>query len=107
MLLQDSGDATSRYIVIVPLKYDVHTVTTIELASFNDFEEHHTMFLKKSRRILGVGYPEFANRTKNESLIGECQDKREQMRARRRIDAAEQGGITSHARRIGKEKKSE
>jgi CHASE3 domain sensor protein len=75
------GDATPKYIVIVPLKYDVHTVAVIELASFTDFEEHHTMFLKKSGEFLASAILNSQTTQKMKTLLENARMSEEQLRA--------------------------
>lgn len=75
------GDATPKYIVIVPLKYDVHTVAVVELASFTDFEEHHTMFLKKGGEFLASAILNSQTTQKMKTLLDNARMNEEQMRA--------------------------
>lgn len=75
------GDATPKYIVIVPLKYDVHTVAVVELASFSDFEEHHTMFLKKAGEFLASAILNSQTTLKMKTLLDNARMNEEQMRA--------------------------
>jgi CHASE3 domain sensor protein len=75
------GDATPKYLVIVPLKYDVHTVAIIELASFEDFEEHHTIFLKKAGEFLASAILNSQTTQKMKSLLDNARINEEQMRA--------------------------
>jgi putative methionine-R-sulfoxide reductase with GAF domain len=75
------GDATPKYLVIVPLKYDIHTVAIIELASFNDFEEHHTMFLKKAGEFLASAILNSQTTQKMKILLENARINEEQMRA--------------------------
>jgi len=75
------GDATPKYIVIVPLKYDVQTVAIVELASFSDFEEHQTIFLKKAGEFLASAILNSQNTLKMKSLLNNAKMNEEQMRA--------------------------
>ncbi len=75
------GDATPKYLVIVPLKYDIHTVAIIELASFIDFEEHHTMFLKKAGEFLASAILNSQTTQKMKTLLENARLNEEQMRA--------------------------
>ena len=75
------GDATPRYLVIVPLKYDVQTVAIVELASFSDFEEHQTQFLKKAGEFLASAILNSQNTLKMKSLLDNARMNEEQMRA--------------------------
>ena len=75
------GDATPRYLVIVPLKYDVQTVAIVELASFSDFEEHQTQFLRKAGEFLASAILNSQNTLKMKSLLDNAKINEEQMRA--------------------------
>lgn len=75
------GDATPKYIVIVPLKYDIHTVAIIELASFNDFEEHQTLFLKKAGEFLASAILNSQTTQKMKILLENAKQNEEEMRA--------------------------
>jgi CHASE3 domain sensor protein len=75
------GDATPNYLVIVPLKYDIHTVAIVEFASFSDFEEHHTMFLKKAGEFLASAILNSQNTQKMKTLLENARINEEQMRA--------------------------
>jgi CHASE3 domain sensor protein/putative methionine-R-sulfoxide reductase with GAF domain len=46
------GDSTPAHLIIVPLKYDVHTVAVIEIASFLFFEGFQISFLQKAGEFL-------------------------------------------------------
>lgn len=75
------GDATPGYLVIVPLKYDVQTVALVELASFSDFEEHQTQFLKKAGEFLASAILNSQNTLKMKTLLDNAKMNEEQMRA--------------------------
>ncbi len=75
------GDATPKFLVIVPLKYDVQTVAIVELASFSDFEEHQTQFLKKAGEFLASAILNSQNTLKMKSLLDNARMNEEQMRA--------------------------
>jgi CHASE3 domain sensor protein len=75
------GDATPKYIVIVPLKYDVHTVAVVELASFTNFEAHHTMFLKKAGEFLASAILNSQTTQKMKALLDNARMNEEQLRA--------------------------
>jgi PAS domain S-box-containing protein len=47
------GEATPRYLIIVPLKYDQHVMGVIELASFQPMEKHKVEFIEKIAENLG------------------------------------------------------
>ena len=75
------GDATPNNLAIVPLKYDIHTVAIVELASFNDFEEHHTLFLKKAGEFLASAILNSQNTQKMKALLENARINEEQMRS--------------------------
>jgi len=75
------GDATPKFLVIVPLKYDIHTVAIVELASFNNFEEHHTLFLKKAGEFLASAILNSQNTQKMKALLENARINEEQMRS--------------------------
>ncbi len=76
------GDATPGFLIIVPLKYDVHTVAIMELASFNTFEEHHVMFLQKAGEFLASAILNSQNTQKMKNLLENARITEEQMRQR-------------------------
>jgi GAF domain-containing protein len=76
------GDATPDFLVIVPLKYDVHIVAIIELASFSKFEQHHVMFLQKAGEFLASAILNSQNTQKMKSLLETARITEEQMRQR-------------------------
>lgn len=76
------GDATPNFLVIVPLKYDVHTVAIIELASFSKFEPHHVMFLEKAGEFLASAILNSQNTQKMKNLLETARITEEQMRQR-------------------------
>ncbi|MBL7859414.1 MAG: GAF domain-containing protein [Cyclobacteriaceae bacterium] len=64
------GDSTPKHLVIVPLKYDIHTVAVVEIASFNFFEEHHINFLKKAGEFLASAISKLTDNLQNEESAG-------------------------------------
>ncbi len=76
------GDATPGFLVIVPLKYDVHIVAIIELASFTSFEQHHVMFLQKAGEFLASAILNSQNTQKMKNLLETARITEEQMRQR-------------------------
>jgi CHASE3 domain sensor protein len=76
------GDATPDFLVIVPLKYDVHIVAIIELASFSKFEPHHVMFLQKAGEFLASAILNSQNTQKMKNLLETARITEEQMRQR-------------------------
>jgi CHASE3 domain sensor protein len=75
------GDATPKFLVIVPLKYDVQTVAIVELASFSDFEEHQTTFLKKAGEFLASAILNSQNTQKMKTLLENARINEEQLRS--------------------------
>ena len=76
------GDSTPKHLVIVPLKYDVHTVAVVEIASFNFFEEHHINFLKKAGEFLASAILNSQTSFKMKHLLEQSQINEENMRQR-------------------------
>ena len=76
------GDATPGFLVIVPLKYDIHTVALIELASFEEFQAHHIMFLQKAGEFLASAILNSQNTQKMQALLENARVNEEQMRQR-------------------------
>src|SRR5690606_38015788 len=76
------GDATPGFLIIVPLKYDIHTVAIMELASFSHFEEHHVMFLQKAGEFLASAILNSQNTQKMKNLLENARITEEQMRQR-------------------------
>jgi hypothetical protein len=76
------GDSTPRHLVIVPLKYDIHTVAVVEIASFNFFEEFHINFLKKAGEFLASAILNSQTTFKMKHLLEQSQVNEENMRQR-------------------------
>jgi CHASE3 domain sensor protein len=76
------GDATPTNLVIVPLRYDVHTVAVFELASFNQYETHHVTFLQKAGEFLASAILNSQNTQKMKNLLEHARINEEQMRQR-------------------------
>jgi len=76
------GDSTPRHLVIVPLKYDIHTVAVVEIASFSFFEEYHITFLKKAGEFLASAILNTQNTFKMKHLLEQSQVNEENMRQR-------------------------
>lgn len=76
------GDSTPRHLVIVPLKYDVHTVAVIEIASFSFFAEHHIGFLKKAGEFLASAILNSQTTYKMKYLLDQSMVNEESMRQR-------------------------
>lgn len=76
------GEATPGYLVIVPLKYDIQTVAIAELASFQNFQPHHILFLQKAGEFLAAAVLNSQNTQKMRSLLDHAKINEEQMRQR-------------------------
>lgn len=76
------GDATPNHLVIVPLKYDIHTVAVVEIASFFIFEEYHIEFLKKAGEFLASAILNSQNTNKMSHLLEQARITEEGMRQR-------------------------
>jgi truncated hemoglobin YjbI len=76
------GDATPKFLVIVPLKYDIQTVAIVEMASFSDFEQHHVTFLQKAGEFLASAILNSQNTQKMKALLDTARINEEQMRQR-------------------------
>jgi CHASE3 domain sensor protein/putative methionine-R-sulfoxide reductase with GAF domain len=76
------GDATPAYLVIVPLKYDIHTVAILELASFAPFEQHQIQFLQKGGEFLASAILNTHNTQKMKNLLEHARMNEEQMKQR-------------------------
>lgn len=76
------GDSTPKHLIIVPLKYDIHTVAVIEIASFSFFEEYQIGFLKKAGEFLASAILNSQTTYKMKSLLEQATINEENMRQR-------------------------
>lgn len=76
------GEATPRYLVIVPFKYETHIPAIIEVSSFNDLEEHHLQFLKKAGEYLASAIVNSQNTSRMKVLLENASYNEKQMRQR-------------------------
>jgi len=76
------GEATPKHLLIVPLKYDVHTVAVLEIASFIFFENHHTDFLRKAGEFLASAILNSQTTNKMSSLLDQAHITEANMRQR-------------------------
>ncbi|MBA4053774.1 MAG: hypothetical protein C0490_03605 [Marivirga sp.] len=76
------GDSTPKHLIIVPLKYDIHTVAVIEIASFSFFEEYQISFLKKAGEFLASAILNSQTTHKMKSLLEQSRINEENMRQR-------------------------
>lgn len=89
------GDATPSHLVIVPLKYDVHTVAVVEMASFLCFEDFHIEFLKKTGEFLASAILNSQNTHKMSHLLEQARITEEGMRQREE-EMRQYGGAAGH-----------
>jgi putative methionine-R-sulfoxide reductase with GAF domain len=76
------GDATPRHVVIVPLKYDRHTLAIVELASFSPYDTHHVSFIEKSGEFLASAILNAQTTSKMKTLLDQAKITEEEMRQR-------------------------
>jgi CHASE3 domain sensor protein len=76
------GDATPAHLIIVPLKYDVHTVAVIEIASFSFFEAFQVTFLQKAGEFLASAILNSQTTYKMKNLLEQATINEENMRQR-------------------------
>lgn len=76
------GDATPAHLIIVPLKYDVHTVAVIEIASFSFFEGYQVTFLQKAGEFLASAILNSQTTFKMKNLLEQANINEENMRRR-------------------------
>jgi CHASE3 domain sensor protein len=76
------GDSTPAHLIIVPLKYDVHTVAVIEIASFSFFEAFQISFLQKAGEFFASAILNSQTTFKMKSLLEQATINEENMRQR-------------------------
>ena len=76
------GASTPSHLVIVPLKYDVHTVAVIEIASFSFFEPYQITFLQKAGEFLASAILNSQTTYKMKNLLEQATINEENMRQR-------------------------
>jgi len=76
------GDSTPGHLIIVPLKYDVHTVAVVEIASFSLFEGYQITFLKKAGEFLASAILNSQTTYKMKHLLEQATINEENMRQR-------------------------
>jgi CHASE3 domain sensor protein/putative methionine-R-sulfoxide reductase with GAF domain len=76
------GDSTPTHLIIVPLKYDVHTVAVIEIASFSIFENFQVTFLQKAGEFLASAILNSQTTFKMKSLLEQATINEENMKQR-------------------------
>ncbi len=76
------GDSTPKHLIIVPLKYDIHTVAVVEIASFSFFEEFQVAFLKKAGEFLASAILNAQTTHKMKTLLDQARVNEENMKQR-------------------------
>jgi CHASE3 domain sensor protein len=76
------GDSTPSHLIISPLKYDVHTVAVIEIASFSLFEQFQISFLQKAGEFLASAILNSQTTYKMKQLLEQSNINEENMRQR-------------------------
>lgn len=76
------GHSTPAHLIIVPLKYDVHTVAVVEIASFSFFEPYQVTFLQKAGEFLASAILNSQTTFKMKNLLEQATINEENMRQR-------------------------
>lgn len=76
------GEATPRYLAIVPFKYDQKIPAIIEISAFHDLEEHQLQFLERAGEHLASAIVSSQNTVKMRELLDSASQNEEQMRQR-------------------------
>ncbi len=74
------GGAEPNRIILIPMQTSEAVVGVIEIASFQDFEEHHVEFLAKIAENFATEVLAVQNATRNKNLLIEAQRNAEQLR---------------------------
>jgi len=75
------GDASPRFILIVPLIINEHVLGVIELASFKKYEEHQRAFLEKLCEDIAASLSMMRTNSKTRKLLEQTQEMTEAIRA--------------------------
>ncbi len=75
------GDASPKSLLLFPLKVDREAYGIIELASFNEYEEHEIAFVEKLGESIAATLGSVKAAQKNRQLIEQFQQQTEEMRA--------------------------
>ncbi|MFM7486731.1 MAG: GAF domain-containing protein, partial [Cytophagales bacterium] len=75
------GQATPRFLVIVPFKNDEKVQALLEMASFRIFEEHEILFLEKAGEFVASAIYTATINDKTLRLLKQSQEQAEVMRA--------------------------
>lgn len=75
------GDSTPTCLAVVPMLYNDHVQSLIELASFKKFEAHEVEFLEKAGEYVASAIATTQNNEKTRILLEQMQQQAEEMRA--------------------------
>ncbi|MGC3943118.1 MAG: CHASE3 domain-containing protein [Chryseolinea sp.] len=76
------GEATPKFLAIVPFKYDRKIPAIIEISSFSDLEEHQLQFLERAGEHLASAIVSSQNTVRMRELLESASQNEEQMRQR-------------------------
>jgi CHASE3 domain sensor protein len=76
------GEATPRFLAIIPFKYDQKIPAIMEISSFHDLEEHQLQFLERAGEHLASAIVSSQNTVKMRELLDTASQNEEQMRQR-------------------------
>lgn len=75
------GEAAPRHLIIVPLRYDVHTVAVLEIASFQNFEPFQIDLLRKAGEFLASAILNSQTTSKMKHLLDNAMMNEEKIRS--------------------------
>jgi PAS domain S-box-containing protein len=75
------GEATPRFLVIIPLKYNEKVQAILEMASFREFDEHQISFLEKAGEFVASAIHAATTSEKTAQLLKQSQEQAELMHA--------------------------
>jgi CHASE3 domain sensor protein len=75
------GEATPKFLVIIPLKYNEKVQALLEMASFEVFEPHQISFLEKAGEFVASAIHSATTSERTERLLKQSQEQAEMMRA--------------------------
>lgn len=76
------GEATPRYLAIVPFKYETTVPAILEISSFHDLEDHHLQFLKRVGEHFASAIINSQTTEKMKALLEASATSEQQMRQR-------------------------